>query len=96
LNCAAASASVGQVHRAVWADGRAVAVEVLLANTPVRNHIRNDKLQNLATEITLGRRQGMISLEDSLARLIEQGLISLDEARVRATRPDELNSLLRL
>ena len=76
--------------------GRAVAVEVLLANTPVRNHIRNDKLQNLSTEITLGRRQGMISLEDSLARLIEQGLITLDEARVRATRPDELNSLLRL
>jgi twitching motility protein PilT len=76
--------------------GRAVAVEVLLANTPVRNHIRNDKLQNLATEITLGRRQGMISLEDSLARLIQQGLISLDEARVRATRPDELESLLRL
>ena len=47
--------------------GRAVAVEVLLANHAVRNHIRNEKLQNLATEITLGKRQGMISLEDSLA-----------------------------
>src|SRR5437588_12478534 len=75
--------------------GRSVAVEVLLANNAIRNHIRNEKLQNLATEITLGKRQGMISLEDSLARLIHQGLISMDDARVRASRPEELDSLLR-
>ncbi len=76
-------------------NGRSVAVEVLLANNAIRNHIRNEKLQNLATEITLGKRQGMISLEDSLARLVQQGLISTEDARVRASRPDELDSLLR-
>jgi twitching motility protein PilT len=75
--------------------GRVVAVEVLLANLPVRNHIRNDKLQNLITEITLGKRQGMISMEDSLARLVRQGLIEVDDARVRSSRPDELESFLR-
>jgi twitching motility protein PilT len=75
--------------------GRAVAVEVMLANTAIRNHIRNDKLQNLATEITLGKRQGMISLEDSLAALVREGLISVDDARVRSSRPDELDSLLK-
>ncbi|HEX7153534.1 MAG TPA: PilT/PilU family type 4a pilus ATPase [Thermoanaerobaculia bacterium] len=75
--------------------GRAVAVEVLLANHAVRNHIRTEKLQNLATEITLGKRQGMISLEDSLSRLMQQGLISAEDARVRSTRPEELDSLLR-
>ena len=75
-------------------QGRAVAVEVLLNNNAVRNHIRNDKLQQLATEITLGRRQGMISLEDSLAKLVQDGLIAADDARVRSSRPDELESLL--
>ena len=75
--------------------GRVVAVEVLLANLPVRNHIRHDKLQNLMTEITLGKRQGMIAMEDSLARLVRQGLITVDDARVRSSRPDELESLLR-
>jgi len=75
--------------------GRVVAVEVLLANLPVRNHIRTDKLQNLTSEITLGKRQGMIALEDSLARLVRQGMISVDDARVRSRRPDELESLLR-
>jgi twitching motility protein PilT len=75
--------------------GRVVAVEVLLANLPVRNHIRNDKLQNLATEITLGKRHGMITMEDSLVRLVRQGLIALDDARMRSSRPEELESLLR-
>src|SRR6266542_5363759 len=76
-------------------EGRSVAVEVLLATNPVRNHIRNDKLTSLVSEITLGKRVGMISLEDSLVRLVRQGLITVDDARVRSSRPDELESLLR-
>jgi twitching motility protein PilT len=75
--------------------GRAVAVEVLLANNAVRNHIRNEKLQNLATEITLGKRHGMISLEDSLVALVREGAITMDDARVRSSRPDELESVMR-
>ncbi len=77
------------------APGRSVAVEVLLATYAVRNHIRNEKLQQLITEITLGKRHGMISLEDSLAKLVQQGMISADDARVRSSRPDELDSLLK-
>jgi twitching motility protein PilT len=77
------------------AGERAVAVEVLLANAAVRNHIRREKMENLITEITLGKRQGMISFEDSLARLVRQGVITLDEARIRSSRPEELESQLR-
>jgi len=73
-----------------------VAVEVLMATYAVRNQIRNDKLQNLTQEITLGKRQGMMTMEDSLVRLVQDGLITLDEARVRSARPDELESLLRV
>jgi twitching motility protein PilT len=76
-------------------SGRSVAVEVLLANYAVRNHIRTDKLQNLPTEITLGKRHGMISFEDSLARLVQEGMITHEDARVRSSRPDELESVLR-
>ena len=75
--------------------GRCVAVEVLHASQAVRNHIRNEKLQNLITEITLGKRSGMISLEDSLAQLVRQGLISVEDARNRSSRPDEMESQLR-
>jgi len=76
-------------------NGSVVAVELLHATYAVRNQIRNDKLQNLAQEITLGKRQGMMTIEDSLLRLVQDGLITLEEARVRASRPDELESLLR-
>ncbi|HEY6843348.1 MAG TPA: PilT/PilU family type 4a pilus ATPase, partial [Thermoanaerobaculia bacterium] len=77
------------------AAGRCVAVEVLIATHAVRNHIRNEKLQNLISEITLGKRQGMISIEDSLSRLVRQGLITVEDARIRSARPEELESLLR-
>ena len=75
--------------------GQAVAVELLLANPAVRNHLRNNKLQNLASEITLGKRAGMISLEDSLSKFVQQGLITIEDARARSTRPDELESVMR-
>jgi Tfp pilus assembly pilus retraction ATPase PilT len=37
----------------------------------------------------------MISIEDSLARLVRKGTITHDEARIRSSRPDELESQLR-
>jgi twitching motility protein PilT len=86
---------VQQLIPASSGEGRAVAVEVLLANHAVRNHIRRDKMENLITEITLGKRQGMISIEDSLARLVRQGVITVEDARIRSARPDELESQLR-
>jgi twitching motility protein PilT len=87
---------VQQLLPASSGNGRAVAVEVLLANAAVRNHLRRDKMENLISEITLGKRQGMISIEDSLARLVKQGVISVEDARIRSARPDELESQLRM
>ncbi|HEY0781947.1 MAG TPA: PilT/PilU family type 4a pilus ATPase [Thermoanaerobaculia bacterium] len=74
--------------------GRVPAVEVLLANYPVRHHIRSDNLQKLYNEITLGKSKGMISFEESLAQLVHAGTIDVDEARVRASHPEELESRL--
>jgi twitching motility protein PilT len=75
--------------------GRVPAVELLLANYAVRHHIRNDQPQKLYNELTLGKRQGMISFEESLAGLVRSGIVSLEEARVRAGHPEELESRLR-
>jgi twitching motility protein PilT len=76
--------------------GRMPAVEVLQATYPVRHHIRNDHTQKLYNELTLGKRYGMISMEDSLAQLVREGKIDIEEARMRASHPDELNALLRV
>jgi twitching motility protein PilT len=76
-------------------QGRVPAVEIVIANDAVRNHIRKQKLQNLYSEITLGKRVGMITMEESLANLVRSGAIDVEEARARANRPDELEGMLR-
>ena len=75
--------------------GRVPAVELMLASFPVRHHIRSDKLEKLYNEITLGKRQGMTSFEESLAQLVREGRIDLEEARVRTSHPEELDARLR-
>ena len=75
--------------------GRVPALEVLLANYAVRNHIRSQQPHRLHNEVTLGKRHGMVSLEESLARLVRSGVVLEEEARIRSSRPDELDSLLR-
>ena len=75
-------------------SGRIPAIELLLANQPVRQHIRSDRLQNLSTELTLGKRGGMITLEESLALLVRNGVITADEAQIRMRHPEDLKSFL--
>ncbi|HVS12649.1 MAG TPA: PilT/PilU family type 4a pilus ATPase [Thermoanaerobaculia bacterium] len=74
--------------------GRVPAIELVHATYPVRHHIRSDRVDKLYNEIVLGRRQGMIPMEESLARLVRSGVVEREEALVRSTRPGELESLL--
>jgi twitching motility protein PilT len=75
--------------------GRIPACEILIANDAVRNHIRKGALHHLHTEMTLGKKSGMLTLEDSLSRLVRAGLISESEAKSRAIHPEELASYLK-
>ena len=74
--------------------GRVPAVEVLIATSAVRHTIRKDRVESLHNEITLGRRMGMVTMEESLARLVRSGAVTLEEAQLRAPHPEELDSLL--
>ena len=75
-------------------SGRAVAVEVLVATDSIRAHIRRGSFHQIHTELTLGKRFGMVTMEDSLASLVQAGTISESEARLRASHPDDLASRL--
>ena len=76
-------------------DGRVAAVELLMVSYGARQHIRKNALQHLHQEMSLTRRQGSLTLEDSLARLVRGGLITAADALVRAGHPDALESLLK-
>jgi twitching motility protein PilT len=74
--------------------GRVPAAELLMVGYGARQHIRKNALQHLHQEMSLTRKQGSITLEDSLARLAKAGLISRAEALSRAAHSEELESIL--
>ncbi|MDR7427292.1 MAG: type IV pilus twitching motility protein PilT [Armatimonadota bacterium] len=74
--------------------GRVAAVEVLRLTPAVRNLIREGKTFQLPSAIQSGAREGMQTLNQALRRLVEEGLVSYEEAAARATNPQELDQLL--
>ncbi len=70
--------------------GRALALEVLLANTAVRNLIREDKVYQIPSVLQSGSAQGMVSLDQSLMDLVQRGVVSREEAAKIANDPAKL------
>jgi twitching motility protein PilT len=75
--------------------GRVPAAELLMVGYGARQHIRKNALQHLHQEITLTRKDGSITLEESLARLVREDLADAEEARARAAHPEEFETYLR-
>ena len=75
--------------------GRVPAAELLMVGYGARQHIRKNALQHLHQEITITKRAGSVTLEESLAQLVRHGLISADDARTRTGHGEELEGLLR-
>jgi len=69
--------------------------ELLLVSYGARQHIRKNALQHLNQEITITRKAGSFTSEESLAKLVLAGTIDRGDAMVRAAHPEELESLLR-
>jgi twitching motility protein PilT len=75
-------------------DGRIAAVEVMLANTAVRNLIREEKLYQLPNVLRTSRDEGMVSLDDSLVDLYRNQKISRETVFDFCQDPDEVGRLL--
>ena len=74
--------------------GLVPAAELLMMGYGARQHVRKNALQHLNQEITITRKAGSFTFEESLARLVHGGLVDRADALVRALHPDELESLL--
>ena len=69
-------------------SGRSLAMELLVATDAVRNIIREGKNQQLTSSLQTGAKEGMVSLDASLAKLFNSGKISYDEALSNSTDPE--------
>jgi len=75
--------------------GRVPAIEILFNNSAVGNLIREGKTHQINLVIETSKDKGMTSLNRSLADLVKQGIISLDEAETYSPNHEELKILLR-
>lgn len=62
-------------------EGRVAAFEVLVGTNAVRNLIRENQIPQMYSMIQTGSRYGMITMEDSIESLLDQGIVDEDEAR---------------
>ena len=74
--------------------GRIPAAELLMVGYGARQQVRKNALQHLHQEITITRKHGSFTLEESLTELVKQGLVDRKDAMTRAVHPEELERLL--
>jgi twitching motility protein PilT len=72
--------------------GMVAAYEVLVANSAIRNLIKEGKSSQLRNQIITGQREGMQTLETSLNQLVREGLVTYEEAVSRASFPKDVEA----
>lgn len=78
-----------QLLRRADGAGRVAALEILVANSAVRNLIREGKTHQVNNVITTGRREGMNLLDQHLKELVDKGLVEPEEAVRYAIEPQQ-------
>ncbi|OPY91127.1 MAG: Twitching mobility protein [Syntrophus sp. PtaU1.Bin208] len=75
--------------------GRCAALEILIANSAVRNLIRESKTFQIPSMIQTGKKFGMQLLDDGIMELFNKGWISADEAYMKCNDKSKFRALLK-
>ncbi len=74
--------------------GRVIAMEVMLPNPAIRSLIRAEKLEQIPSMIEIGKGEGMMTMNQSLYRLMRRGVITTEMAFKRSYNPEGLQNLV--
>ncbi|HEX2573416.1 MAG TPA: type IV pilus twitching motility protein PilT [Polyangia bacterium] len=75
--------------------GRALALEILVATPGIRNLIREEKVHQLYSQMQIGQQKtGMQTLNQCLAGLVARRQVTLEDALLASSDPDELRTLV--
>lgn len=91
----ALAAVVTQLLVPTRTGARLPATELLVMGYAARQHVRRNALQHLHQEITISKKSGSFSLEESLVELVMQGQITREDALLYAIHPDDVEAMLR-
>ncbi|MBZ5499278.1 MAG: type IV pilus twitching motility protein PilT [Acidobacteriia bacterium] len=76
--------------------GRAMAMEIMIPNSAIRNLIREDKIHQIYSSMQTGQEKfEMQTFNQSLAHLVHTRQISLEDALGKSSNVDELQELIR-
>jgi len=75
--------------------GRIAAFEVMIANSAIRNLIREQRVFELPRNMEFStEEEGMHTLDQALADLVERGVVTREDAMMKSSNPVKLNELL--
>ncbi len=76
-------------------QGRALAMEILVPNSAIRNLVREDKVHQIYSAMQVGQsKHGMQTFNQSLATLVQKRHITQELALSMSSHPDELSEML--
>ncbi|MFC0548800.1 type IV pilus twitching motility protein PilT [Kutzneria chonburiensis] len=75
--------------------GLVAAYEVLVANSAVRNLVKEGKTNQLRNSLVTGQREGMVTFEQSLSALVQGGWVTYEDAVARSLYPQDVQPRLR-
>ncbi|MFC1872080.1 type IV pilus twitching motility protein PilT, partial [Chloroflexota bacterium] len=75
--------------------GRVPACEIMISNAAIRNTIRQKQIHMLHGIMELGRKDGLVTLNQALAKLVGQGLVTESEAMSKSSDAEQLEALLK-
>jgi len=75
--------------------GMTAAYEVLVADSAVRNLIKEGKTNQLRNSVVTGHKIGMVTLEQSLSALVQAGVVSYEDAVARSLYPKDVQAPVR-
>ncbi len=79
----------------ITGTGRVLAAEVLIPNSAIRNLIREDKLHQIYSQMQIGQAKNqMQTMNQSLYNLYATRQVTIDEAMMRSSDPDELQLMM--
>jgi twitching motility protein PilT len=74
--------------------GRVAAFEIMIASNVIRRLIRDEKLFEIPSNLELGSKEGMQTLNQALVDLVRGNIVTSQEALRKSSNPAKLQEIL--
>ena len=75
-------------------QGRVMAQEIMMVTPAIANLVREGKSAQIYSSIQTGGKHQMVTMEASLKELYQKGLVTIEDALAKTSRPEDLKRLL--